>query len=96
MNNEKAFRQFISAAITSKSPDLKRAARRKQSLHLALSESSTVLTPDETDKLINLLPVLMGAEAMIVSKDVCKLNNQESCELLNWGLKLILKGLGVE
>ena len=96
LNNEKAFRQFISAAITSKSPDLKRAARRKQSLHLAFSESSTVLTPNEIDKLINLLPVLMGAEAMIVSKDVCKLNNQESCELLNWGLKLILKGLGVE
>lgn len=96
LNNESAFRQFISVAITSKSPELKRAARRKQSLHLAFAENQTTLNLNEIDKLVNLLTVLMGAEAIIVSKDVCKLNDEDSCELLNWGLKLIMKGLSVK
>ena len=34
----------------------------------------------------------MGIEPLVVTKDVCNLNNEESIELMKWGMKLLLKG----
>lgn len=38
----------------------------------------------------------MGIEPIIVTKDVCGLNNAESKELLKWGMELLLKGFSFE
>ena len=58
------------------SSQFKRGARRKKTLKLILEE--TPLTPKEKEDLSNLFTVMMGIEPLIVTKDVCGLNNQES------------------
>ncbi len=91
IEHEPAFRKYLSVAITSDSPPAVRGARRIITLQKVLENSS--LPAREKHKLANFLTVIMGIEPMIVTKDVCKLGNDESIELLKWGLKLILKGL---
>ncbi|MDE3741275.1 TetR/AcrR family transcriptional regulator [Maribacter polysaccharolyticus] len=90
IDNEKAFRKYLSLVITSDSPELKRGARRKKTLELALDHPE--FTAKEKKDLANLLTLLMGIEPLIVSKDVVGLNNEGSKALLKWGIQLILKG----
>ncbi len=90
IDNEKAFRRYLSLVITSDSPELKRGARRKKTLELALDHPE--FTAKEKKDLANLLTLLMGIEPLIVSKDVVGLNNEGSKALLKWGIQLILKG----
>ena len=54
------------------------------------------LTKKEITKLQNLLTVLMGIEPLIVTKDVCGLNNEQSKKLLKWGMELLLKGISID
>lgn len=91
LNNEKLFRKYISIILDLNTSAPKRGARRKKTLQLILDK--TELTFKEKEDLSNLLTILMGIEPLIVTKDVCGLNNSESSELLKWGVKLILKGL---
>ena len=90
LDHEKLFRKYISAVLDSSTPTQKRGARRKKTLQLVLE--STNYTPKEKEDLSNLLTILMGIEPLIVTKDVCGLNNSESTKLLKWGLELLLKG----
>lgn len=90
LDHEKLFRKYISAVLDSSTPTPKRGARRKKTLQLVLE--STNYTPKEKEDLSNLLTILMGIEPLIVTKDVCGLNNSESTKLLKWGLELLLKG----
>lgn len=90
IKNENAFRKYLSVVITSNASKIKRGARRKKTLELAL-ENAEVSAKDKKD-LANLLSILMGIEPLIVSKDVSNLNNKQSKEILKWGMKLILKG----
>lgn len=90
IDHEKLFRKYISAVLDSSTPTPKRGARRKKTLQLVLE--NTNYTPKEKEDLSNLLTVLMGIEPLIVTKDVCGLNNSESTELMKWGLELLLKG----
>lgn len=90
IDNEKAFRKYLSLVITSDSPELKRGARRRKTLELALDHPE--FTAKEKKDLANLLTLLMGIEPLIVSKDVVGLNNEGSKALLKWGIQLILKG----
>jgi len=53
---------------------------------------NTNYTPKEKEDLSNLLTILMGIEPLIVTKDVCGLDNRESIELMKWGMELMLKG----
>lgn len=89
VNNENAFRKYLSAVLTSAS-EKKRGARRNRTLQLALMKSD--LRPKEKKDLVNLLAILMGIEPLIVAKDVSGLDNQEFKELMSWGMKLVLKG----
>ena len=89
LNNEKAYRKYLSAVLIS-SIEKKRGARRNFTLHLALA--NTKLKPKEKKDLVNLLATLMGIEPLIVAKDVSGLKNKEFKELLRWGIKLILNG----
>jgi len=89
IENENAFRKYLSVVLVSNSPEIKRGARRKKTLRLALKNAD--LDPDQKEDLANLLTILMGIEPLIVAKDVAGLNNEESMRLMTWGMKLILK-----
>ncbi|MBN3581973.1 TetR/AcrR family transcriptional regulator [Algoriphagus aestuarii] len=90
LNHEHAFRKYLAVAITSTSK-LKRGARRVKTLRLVLEKAN--LTKSEKTNLINLFTVLMGIEPLIVTKDVCGLDNEQSKDLLKWGMEMILKGI---
>ena len=89
LNHENAFRKYLCTVLTSNASEIKRGARRTKTLQLAL-ENTSVNTKDK-DKLVSFLTILMGIEPLIVTKDVSQLNNEESMELLEWGMQLVLK-----
>ncbi|WP_299529089.1 TetR/AcrR family transcriptional regulator [Ulvibacterium sp.] len=89
-NHEKLFRKYISTVLNSGTATPKRGARRKKTLQLVFERAN--YTPKEKKDLSNLLTILMGIEPLIVTKDVCGLNNEESFELLKWGMELLLEG----
>ncbi|NNC49910.1 MAG: TetR/AcrR family transcriptional regulator [Flaviramulus sp.] len=91
--NEAAFRKYLSIAIVSDQATNKRGARRIKTMELALANKKTPIDNSEIEKLKNIATVLMGIEALIVSKDVCGLNEQQSKETLKWGLEMLLKGV---
>lgn len=93
IDHENAFRKYLGISIGASSSEIKRGARRKKTLQLALE--NTKLTQNEKEKIANLLTHLMGIEPLIVCKDVCGLTNDQSKELLKWGMTLILKGLHI-
>ncbi|TYA71616.1 TetR/AcrR family transcriptional regulator [Seonamhaeicola marinus] len=92
-NNEKAFRKYLSHAITTNSEEGKRGARRVKTLSLALQNNNLNLSEEDSQKLIVAATTLMGVEALIVTKDVCGLNNETSKSVLNWALEQMLKGI---
>lgn len=93
LKNEAAFRRYLSVVISPAIKKSKRGARRNQTLDLALKSNDLNLTKSQKDNLIVVLTTLMGIEAMIVTKDVCRLDNKRSKETLQWGLKMLLRGV---
>ncbi|EAZ80473.1 TetR/AcrR family transcriptional regulator [Algoriphagus machipongonensis] len=91
LDHEKLFRKYLSIVLDSNNSTPKRGARRKHTLQLVLKDTN--FTDEEKEKLSNLLTIFMGIEPLIVTKDVCGLNNKESIELMEWGMKLLFKGL---
>ncbi|MDX1667667.1 MAG: TetR/AcrR family transcriptional regulator [Saprospiraceae bacterium] len=94
-NHELAFRRYLSAvlAMSVTSNEKLRGARRVKSLNKALEDIKEDLGEDTIQKLIIAASVLMGIDALVVCKDVCDLDNEESEEVLRWALKMILKGM---
>ena len=91
LDHEKLFRKYISAVLDTSTLTPKRGARRKKTLQLVLEKTN--YTHNEKEDISNLFTILMGIEPLIVTKDVCGLNNSESKKLLKWGMELLLKGL---
>lgn len=89
LENENAFRKYLSVVLVSNSSEIKRGARRQKTLRLALKDAD--LAEDEKEDLANLFTILMGIEPLIVTKDVSGLSNKEAMRLMTWGMKLILK-----
>jgi hypothetical protein len=50
------------------------------------------LSQEEKKKLVYMATLMMGIEALIVTRDVCRLEENESKEVLKWGLNTLLKG----
>lgn len=94
LDNENAFRTYLSIVLTSGSQYNERGARRSKTLKMVLEETN--LTKMETKNIQNLFTLLMGIEPLIVTKDVCRLNNEQSKKLLKWGMELILKGISID
>ncbi len=90
INHENAFRKYLCTVLTSNAPEIKRGARRKKTLQLAFENSS--INAEDREKLVNFLTIIMGIEPLIVAKDVSGLNNNQSLEIMKWGMELILKG----
>ncbi|KAA2218972.1 MULTISPECIES: TetR/AcrR family transcriptional regulator [Maribacter] len=91
LDHENLFRKYISVVLGSNTSTIKRGARRTMTLKMALEETN--FTQKEKENLSNLFTILMGIEPLIVTKDVCNLNNKDSIELMKWGINLIFKGL---
>lgn len=91
INHENTFRKYLSTVIVSKESEAKRGARRKRTLQLVLENTS--LTKKEKEDYSNIITLLMGIEPIIISKDVCGLDNNESLKTLELAMQLILKGI---
>lgn len=90
-NNEAAYRKYISVAVNQSGSSVKRGARRVEALRLALSENVEMLDKEDAEKLAQVAAVLTGIEALIVTKDVCGLENDAAKAALQWGLEKILE-----
>ncbi len=88
LNNENAFRKYLSIAIVANQTEIKRGARRKKALELALLDYK--LTPKKKKELINILTLFMGIEPVIITKDVSSLTNEQSLNVLKKGLESVL------
>ena len=93
IENEPGFRKYLSATLNVSDDKKTRGARRKSTLAMLFKEKGIRLPKDEIEKISNIATVLMGIEALIVTKDVCRLNNKSSKDLLNWGLEHILNSV---
>jgi len=94
-DHELIFRRYLSATLIESIESSKkiRGARRVETMHLVLESLETEMSNKNQEYLKNVSTVLMGIEALIVTKDVCGLSNQESMDNLNWAIEMILKGL---
>ncbi|WP_279024415.1 TetR/AcrR family transcriptional regulator [Gibbsiella quercinecans] len=71
-------------------PRLKKS-NRKEALTEALAPLETKLPREKVQKLMMLMSVMYGTEAMTVLKDTFGLEQDEITELTTWGAKLLLR-----
>ncbi|QTL40815.1 TetR/AcrR family transcriptional regulator [Xenorhabdus budapestensis] len=71
-------------------------SNRRESLTLALEPLKNQLNDDTIHKIIMLLSVLYGTEAMVVLKDSFCLENDEIVNLMTWSAKLIIRQAIIE
>ena len=98
MKNEIGFRRYLSAVLSESIVSKKqlRGARRMKSLNKVLEPYKEKFSKDTIKKLISVSSVLMGIDSIIVCKDICKLNNNETENTLKWAIEMILKGIEQE
>jgi AcrR family transcriptional regulator len=90
IDHEAGFRKYMSVVLNAEKSKKMRGARRKKTVFMLLQERVKGMDNEEMEKLANVATVLMGIEPFVVTKDVCLLNNEQSKEVLNWGLDKIL------
>ncbi len=91
LDNESASKAFLGAILSATDTKLERGQNRLQALRNYFGFHGKDLAPDLQEKLIHISVLLMGIESIIVSKDVCGLNDDESKQTLKWALEMILK-----
>lgn len=95
LDNEAAARKFLGAVLSSSDSKLVRGKNRLQALQFYFDANKSQWNKEETEKFIHIAVLLMGIESIIVSKDVCGLDDRKAKETLQWGLEMILKGISV-
>ncbi|PQQ30768.1 hypothetical protein C6H64_09350, partial [Photorhabdus luminescens] len=70
---------------------LKKKSNRKETLSTALAPLKGQLKDDTIHKIIMLISVLYGTEAMTILKDTFGLENDEIINLTSWAAKLIVR-----
>lgn len=93
LENENSSRTFLSAFLSMTSPELKRGKNRLRTVQSFINNSNTDLKQATKEKLTHIAVLLMGIEAVIVTKDVCGLDEEKTKETLYWALEMILKGI---
>ena len=93
IDNERAFRKYLSVLLNPDNQVSLRGERRVQTLARALAEKEAPISGADRQNLIYLATLMMGVEAFIVTRDVCRLDEETSQEVLQWGLKTLLKGI---
>lgn len=69
-----------------------REGRRQRWLDEALAPVRAELAPRQWRRLRAALSLTIGSEALIVMKDVCRLNDRDALEVLRWAALAILRG----
>lgn len=96
-NNEAAFRKYLSIVVdeTLKTNNTThhRGARRLIINSAILEKHKNELSAQNLKNLKYISTVLAGIEPLIANKDVNHISNEESKEILNWALQMILKGI---
>jgi AcrR family transcriptional regulator len=72
-------------------PSILKKSNRKEALTVALEPLKNQLNDEIINKIIMLLSVLYGTEAMVVLKDCFCLENDEIINLLTWAAKSIIR-----
>ena len=93
IKNEKAFRKYLSVILNPENPISDRGARRIRTLSSAVEEANNSFSDRDQERLIYMATLMMGIEAFIVTRDVCQLDEEAAEEVLQWGLKTLLKGM---
>jgi AcrR family transcriptional regulator len=93
IKNEKAFRKYLSVILNPENPVSARGARRIRTLSKALEDKKSSFSNRDQQRLIYMATLMMGIEAFIVTRDVCQLDEESAEEVLEWGLKTMIKGL---
>lgn len=96
LDNEPSFRKYLSIYLKQDMSNKKesiRGSRRTAALKLALIPYRNQLDSTVYNHLITAATALMGIEPIIISKDVCHLDNNEAKKSLTWGLKTILQSV---
>ncbi|RNC91866.1 MAG: TetR/AcrR family transcriptional regulator [Allomuricauda sp.] len=92
INNEIASKKFLGAILSSSDVKLERGQNRLNAIKHYFLSQDIPLNKEKREKLMHVTVLLMGIEAIIVSKDVCGLDNKQSKETLQWALQMVLKG----
>lgn len=93
IENERPFRRYLSVILDEDNQVNVRGARRVRTLTTALERHQAPLSGEDKRNLIYISTLMMGIEALIVSKDVCQLGEQETRDVLTWGMKTLFKGI---
>ncbi len=91
LSNESVFRAMLATSVTGQS-GARRGGRRLTWLRAALSPLADKIPPGDFDRLVNSLSLVTGIEALVVTKDICELENDDAAEMLRWTAKTLLKG----
>ncbi len=92
IDNERPFRRYLSVILDEDNQVNVRGARRVRTLTRALEQHQVPLSEADKKKLIYISTLMMGIEALIVTRDVCQLDEQETNDVLTWGMKTLFKG----
>ncbi len=80
---------FAARKAGQNAPDV-RFGRRGRWLESALEPLRDSLSPDQWRRLINALSLTLGADSLVILKDVCGLDNDEALDVLHWTAQTIL------
>lgn len=98
--HETPFRKYLSLVLDKSVKGEKasghRGGRRPKTLGIVMEPFREEIGNKNFDNLKNIVTVLCGIEPLIANKDVNRLNNRESNELLKWALTMILKGMAAD
>ncbi|MBC3756784.1 TetR/AcrR family transcriptional regulator [Hyunsoonleella sp. SJ7] len=94
IENENAFRKYLSFNLASASSKSTRGARREKALQLALK--NTGFTTAKKNEMSHLFTLFMGIEPIIVAKDVSMLDNSQALDHLKKGLLLMMENFGID
>jgi AcrR family transcriptional regulator len=93
IDNERSFRKYLSVILNPDNPVSARGARRVRTLLKALELKPSRIRNEDRENLIYMATLMMGIEALIVTRDVCRLNETSAEKALQWGMKTLLAGM---
>jgi len=100
-NEEAAFRSIVRATVDrwfaerehrEVDPDVVRQTHRFEWIDHALAPLEDSLSTDLFRRLRFALTLIMGAEALIVTRDVCRLQADEATQVMRWAATTLIQG----
>ena len=97
-SNELPFRKFLAVIITqnSKGHTQTRGGWRLKYIEEALAPRRHEISPEAYDNLVIALATMIGIESFIVGKDVCKKEEKEIRNSMNWAVRQLVNSVFME